>query len=128
MLVGDATHFLLAKASFDNISIVAVCYLHGLSLHQFAARAAEHISELNAIHCFLEGNGRTQRAILAGQAGHAVDLARGDPKAWNAASAKSFHAQDYRPMQRVIADALVGTPVARVGWATKHLAPCPLIR
>jgi cell filamentation protein len=38
--------------------------LCGLSRLQFAARAAEHISELNAIHCFLEGNGRTQRAFL----------------------------------------------------------------
>jgi cell filamentation protein, protein adenylyltransferase len=87
--------------------------LRGLPPHPFAARAAEHICELNAIHCFLEGNGRTQRAfldLLAGQAGHTVDLARIDPRAWNAAAAKSFHTQDYRPMQRVIAGALASTP------------------
>lgn len=87
--------------------------LCGLSPDRFAARAAEHISELNAIHCFLEGNGRTQRAfldILAGQAGHAIDLARVDPKAWNAGPAKSYHTQDYRPMQWVIAGALVNAP------------------
>jgi cell filamentation protein len=74
---------------------------------------AEHISELNAIHCFLEGNGRTQRAfleILARQAGHEVDLACIDPNAWNAAAAKSFHTLDYRPMQYVIAAALVRGP------------------
>jgi fido (protein-threonine AMPylation protein) len=56
--------------------------LRGLSLHQFASRAAEHICELNAIHCFLDGNGRTQRAfleILARQAGHEVDVACIDP-------------------------------------------------
>jgi len=63
--------------------------LRGLTPEQFAARAAEHICELNAIHCFLDGNGRTQRAfleMLAGQAGHDIDLARIDPRAWNAAS------------------------------------------
>jgi cell filamentation protein len=84
--------------------------LRGLSPHQFAARAAEHICELNAIHCFLDGNGRTQRAfleILARQAGHEVDVACIDPGAWNAASIKGYHTQDYRPMQVVIAGAIM---------------------
>lgn len=31
----------------------------------FAARAAEHIAEINAIHPFLEGNGRIQRLLLS---------------------------------------------------------------
>jgi cell filamentation protein len=84
--------------------------LRGLAPDAFAARAAEHICELNAIHCFLDGNGRTQRAFLerlAAVAGHEVDLARIDPKAWNAASAKGYHTQDYAPMQMVIAGVLV---------------------
>jgi cell filamentation protein len=84
--------------------------LRGLAPDAFAARAAEHACELNAVHCFLEGNGRTQRAfleILAAQAGHEIDLARVDPAAWNAAAAKSFHTQDYGPMAQVIARALV---------------------
>jgi cell filamentation protein len=85
--------------------------LRGLSLHRFATRAAEHVSELNAIHCFLEGNGRTQRSfleMLAKQAGYVIEPACIDSRAWNAAAAKSFHAQDYRPMQTVIAGAIVG--------------------
>jgi cell filamentation protein len=85
--------------------------LRGLTPEQFAARAAEHICELNAIHCFLDGNGRTQRAfleMLAEQAGHQIDLARIDPKAWNAASATDYHTQDYGPMHKVIAGVLVG--------------------
>jgi cell filamentation protein len=84
--------------------------LRGLRPERFAARAAEHICELNAIHCFLDGNGRTQRAfleILAEQAGHQIDLARIDPRAWNAAATKGYHTQDYGPMQKVIAGALV---------------------
>jgi cell filamentation protein len=83
--------------------------LRGLTPEQFALRAAEHMCELNAIHPFLDGNGRTQRAfleILAEQAGHAIDLARIDPKAWNAAAIRGYHAQDYGPMRAVIAGAL----------------------
>ncbi len=60
--------------------------LRGLDAATFAARAAEHIGELNAIHPFLDGNGRALRAFLenlAEQAGHHIDLARVDPQAWN---------------------------------------------
>ena len=56
--------------------------LRGLSAESFAARAADHISELNAIHPFREGNGRTQRAflfVLGRQAGHEVDIVRIEP-------------------------------------------------
>ena len=83
--------------------------LRGLDADLFIARAAEHISEINAIHPFLDGNGRALRAfleILAVGAGHTIDLARIDPEAWNAASIAGFHKQDYQPMRDVIAGAL----------------------
>jgi cell filamentation protein len=89
--------------------------LRGLTAAQFVARAAEHMCELNAIHPFLDGNGRALRAfleVLARQAGHAIDLARIDPDAWNAASISGYHNQDYRPMCAVIAAAVVA-PVSR---------------
>jgi cell filamentation protein len=38
--------------------------LKGLSIPDFADRAAYHIAELNFIHPFREGNGRTMRAFL----------------------------------------------------------------
>jgi cell filamentation protein len=38
--------------------------LRGLAPDEFAARAAEHMCELNAIHPFLDGNGRALRAFL----------------------------------------------------------------
>jgi cell filamentation protein len=56
--------------------------LRGLDADRFAARAAEHINELNAIHPFLDGNGRTLRGFvenLATQAGHEIDIARINP-------------------------------------------------
>jgi cell filamentation protein, protein adenylyltransferase len=84
--------------------------LRGLAPAEFAVRAAEHTCELNAIHPFLDGNGRTQRAfleVLAEQAGHRIDLARIDPEAWNEAAKVSYYTQDYRPMRAIIASALV---------------------
>jgi cell filamentation protein len=84
--------------------------LRGLTADQFSARAAEHTCELNAIHPFLDGNGRTQRAfleMLAEQAGHEIDLARIDPQAWNEAAKESYYRQDYRPMRNIIAGAIV---------------------
>jgi cell filamentation protein len=84
--------------------------LRGLGADQFADRAALHISELNAIHPFRDGNGRVQRAfleLLGRAAGHEIDVARIDPVAWNEASIESFHAGDHSRMREVIALALV---------------------
>jgi cell filamentation protein len=39
-------------------------YLNGLAADQFAGRAAYYMGELNAIHPFREGNGRTQREFI----------------------------------------------------------------
>jgi cell filamentation protein len=52
-------------------------YLRGLSRGDFAARAADIMAFLNAIHPFREGNGRTQRIFLqelAQDAGHGLDF------------------------------------------------------
>jgi cell filamentation protein len=83
--------------------------LCSLKADQFAALAAAHISELNAIHPFREGNGRTQRAflfVLGRQAGHDVYLERIDPQAWNEASRESFRSGDSRALREVIAAAI----------------------
>lgn len=68
-------------------------HLDGLSAEQFAAQAAHFLAELNAIHPFREGNGRTQLTfltMLADRAGHALDLDRLDPEAIMAAMIASF--------------------------------------
>lgn len=52
-------------------------YLRGLSRTDFANRAADTMVDLNAVHPFREGNGRTQRVFietLAHHAGHALDF------------------------------------------------------
>jgi len=51
--------------------------LRGLLREEFAAREADIMAALNAIHPFREGNGRTQRTFvreLAKQAGHSLDF------------------------------------------------------
>lgn len=54
-------------------------FLRGLSAKEFADEAARIIGDLNYVHPFREGNGRTQLQYLkqlAQQAGHAIDLRR----------------------------------------------------
>lgn len=53
-------------------------YLRGLSRAAFATEAADVLVEINGIHAFREGNGRTQRAFiraLAMKVGHVLDFA-----------------------------------------------------
>jgi cell filamentation protein len=52
--------------------------LVGLSQHAFVDRLAYYLGEVNALHPFREGNGRTQRAFfrqLAASAGYRLDWA-----------------------------------------------------
>lgn len=80
-------------------------YGRGLSTNEFAGWVAHVIAELNAIHPFREGNGRTQNAflvVLALQAGHPVDLTRFDPERMLHATIASFGGHE-----RLLADAIV---------------------
>jgi cell filamentation protein len=79
-------------------------YLSGLDSATFATKAAHFLSELNAIHAFREGNGRTQLsffAVLADHAGHPLDFARLDPEAMLDAMIASF-AGDEMPLANII--------------------------
>jgi cell filamentation protein len=52
-------------------------YLRGLPREEFAGRAADVMVDLNGVHPFREGNGRTQRLFieaLALEAGHSLDF------------------------------------------------------
>ena len=102
--------FIAAEMDKRFAAIHAENCLCDLDANNFAERAAEHVGELNAIHPFLDGNGRTLRSlldILAENAGHTFDMARIDAKQWNAASIVSFQRVDYQLMRELIAGALV---------------------
>jgi cell filamentation protein len=57
-------------------------FLRGLSRDDFVARLTHYFAEVNAIHPFREGNGRTQRAFfrqLSREAGWPIDWSDLDP-------------------------------------------------
>jgi cell filamentation protein len=75
--------------------------LCNLSKPNFAERVAAVINEINAVHPFIEGNGRVCREFLkdlAARAGHPIDLTRLTRESWYAAAARGFAAADNAPM------------------------------
>ena len=87
-------------------------FLKRLPGREFAREAGIIIGDINYIHPFREGNGRTQAQYLkqlAEQAGHALDLKRVDPKLWLEAS-RASHAAEYSLMAEVIRKAIVPAP------------------
>ena len=74
-------------------------FFRGLTSDKFSQRAAHFLSELNAIHPFREGNGRTQLALLtllAERAGHPLVLDNLDPNTMLAAMVTSFRGKESR--------------------------------
>ena len=68
-------------------------FLAGLPRNGFADQAAHFLAELNAIHPFREGNGRSQLAfmgLLAASAGHSLTFERLMPDEFLAAMIESF--------------------------------------
>jgi cell filamentation protein len=79
-------------------------FLKNLSAEIFSRKSAHFLSELNAIHAFREGNGRTQLSfflLLADQAGHSIDLEKFDPEAFLESMIRSFEG-DEAPLGAVI--------------------------
>ncbi len=82
-------------------------FLRGLPLADFATQAGAIIGDVNYVHPFREGNGRTQFLYLkqlAQQAGHPIDLRKIRAKHWLSAS-KSAHKADYSLMATEISRA-----------------------
>lgn len=75
-------------------------YLQSCYTEEMADRLAYYLSEINALHPFREGNGRTQRLfieILAERAGYEVDFSEVSAEEMVEASAKAF-LRDYGKM------------------------------
>lgn len=74
----------LAKPAFTS----------GASRNTFIEAASDFLAELNAIHCFRDGNGRTQLTfmhLLASRAGHPLELERVKRDAFLPAMIASFN-------------------------------------
>lgn len=88
--------------------LVAVNFLRGLDRHHFSVGAAAIIGDINYVHPFREGNGRTQLLYLqqlAEDAGHRLDLTRIEPLRWIEASKQAQLAR-YDLMADVVIAAL----------------------
>jgi len=107
--------FCLPEFIDDNMErifaqLAANAVLKDLTADAFAEHAAELINEINAVHPFIEGNGRVSREFLrdlAEHAGHPLDLSRFERDTWYAAAARGFEAADNAPMRKCIRRALI---------------------
>jgi cell filamentation protein len=99
-------------------------YLRGLSRMAFATRAADVLVEINGVHAFREGNGRTQRAFiraLAIEAGHVLDFAILTHERMVRASIASNDHNDPTMMQRLFQEISDPVRVAALGKAITAL-------
>lgn len=95
---------------FIHERLMSQGFLRGLSPSEFADQAGIVIGDINYLHPFREGNGRTQLLYLkqlAEFAGHRLDLTRLDRDAWMQAS-RNAHMGDFELMGRCIDRALGG--------------------
>jgi len=89
--------------------LVKARFLEGMTRTGFAEAAGRIMGDVNYVHPFREGNGRTQLyylAQLAERAGHPIELRRIDPVRWVAAS-RSAHGGDYAAMSEEIGRSLL---------------------
>lgn len=91
-----------AQAAKLFLQLKADHFLKNLPAAEFAAKAAHFLAELNVIHAFREGNGRSQLsffAMLAERAGHPLDLEKLDPAAMLDAMIASFDGDEAKLAQ-----------------------------
>ncbi len=85
-------------------------YLQGLNSKDFASRAGEIIGDVNYVHPFRDGNGRTQLQYLkqlGERAGHSIDLRKLEKEKWLEASRQAHGGDNYELMASSIEAAIV---------------------
>ncbi len=85
-------------------------HLDGLNAEEFSNRAGHYLGELNAIHAFRDGNGRTQREFirqLALESGYTLNWSRVSGEQMRKASRSSFRRGDNAGMVELVRTALV---------------------
>ena len=95
--------FLFGQAEEIFGKLKAENYLHGLEEDGFAIRLAYYFSEINALHPFREGNGRSQREFircLALHNGYVINFVNADKDEMLEASRESFLCE-YGAMERL---------------------------
>ena len=99
---------LLRKLAQEN-------HLRRLPLPQFSERAAYFLGELNAVHPFREGNGRTQREFirqLAVRSGFKINWTKTSREQMTDASIASYNG-DLKPLTELLIDAAAPSSAIR---------------
>ncbi len=99
-----------AAEVFGNLA--AENHLRGLDRSPFVDRLAHFLADVNSLHPFREGNGRTQRAFfaqLARDAGYDLNWAGLDAEANTAASIAAMRG-DEAPLRHILANAVHPRP------------------
>lgn len=81
-------------------------YLRGLARDELVDRLTHYLAEINAVHPFREGNGRTQRAFvgqLAGETGCRLAWERLDPGR-NVEASRASLSGDNSPLREILAE------------------------
>lgn len=100
----------------EQKKIEAQNFLRGMDKEKFTGELARHYGEINAIHPFREGNGRSTRVYLsqlAKEAGYELDYSKVDKVRWNEAAKQSFDS-DPKAMQQVFA--AIATPIKAIAF------------
>lgn len=90
-------------------------HLRGLERAVFVDNFAALLADVNALHPFREGNGRTQRAFLAQlarDAGHPILWAGMDPE-FNVAASQAAHRGNNEPLRAMLNELVADTVDAR---------------
>lgn len=83
-------------------------YLRNLVPDDFAGLAGEILGDINYVHPFREGNGRTQLHFikqLAARADHSLDLTKIEKDAWMEAS-RQAHQANYQPLSQCLRETI----------------------
>jgi len=106
--------------------VVKQNFLKALSADDSAKKAATVIGDLNYVHPFWEGNGRTQVVYLkslGSKAGHKMDLSRLSPKTWIRASIEATDQSNPRLMETAIRAPITGDTVEGASRRDHDRAP-----
>jgi cell filamentation protein len=111
-----AVQFIEASLDTTFAHLAAEDHLKGLGADVFASRAAYYLGELNAIHPFREGNGRTQREFirqLAVEVGHRINWSHVSREQMVEASIESHRLGDNAAFTALIHSAMVPARLGR---------------
>ena len=103
-----SVRFITEQADILFAELKADKYLANLPKESFIKKLAYYLSEINALHPFREGNGRTQREFIRALAiknGYQIKFANVSEKEMIKASQASF-LRDYTLMEKLLAEAI----------------------